>query len=96
MFRAKEFGGTRPVVMSTDGGRDHVASTIARTGWRSFEQPLPQVLAAIATEARGAVYDVGANTGFYSLLARHVNRRVPVRAFEPYPPVLELLGATSW
>ena len=91
VFRAKEFGGTRPVVMSTDGGRDQVASTIARTGWHSFELPLPQVLAAIATEARGAVYDVGANTGFYALLARHVNRRVAVRAFEPYPPVLELL-----
>jgi FkbM family methyltransferase len=90
-FRAEELGGTRPVMMSTDGGRDQVATTIARTGWRSFERPLPQVLAAIASQADGAIYDVGANTGFYALLARHVNPRVAVRAFEPYPPVLELL-----
>ena len=91
VFRASEWGGTRPVVMGTDGGRDQVATTIARTGWRSFELPLPQVLAAVAAEAHGAVYDVGANTGFYALLARNVNRRVAVRAFEPFPPVLELL-----
>jgi FkbM family methyltransferase len=91
VFRAKELGGTRPVVMSTDAGRDQVASAISRTGWQSFELPLPQVLAAVAVESRGAIYDVGANTGFYALLARHVNRKVPVRAFEPYPPVLELL-----
>jgi FkbM family methyltransferase len=77
--------------MSTDHGRDQVATTVASGGWSSFELPLPRVLAAIAAEAQGAVYDVGANTGFYALLARHVNREVTVRAFEPYPPVLELL-----
>ena len=52
VFRAKECGGTRPVVMTTDGGRDQVATTIARTGWHSFERPLPQVLAAVAAQAR--------------------------------------------
>jgi FkbM family methyltransferase len=36
---------------------------------------------------------VGANVGFYALTATAVDPDVDVHAFEPYPPVLELLRA---
>jgi FkbM family methyltransferase len=91
-FHVEKWGRGRPVRMSTAGGRDAVAACVATHGWTAFEQPLPTVLAAVAARSKGAFYDVGANTGFYSLLARHVNRAIPIRAFEPYRPVLALLG----
>src|SRR5690606_20518794 len=39
----------------------------------------------------GIVLDIGANTGFYSLLACSVNSRAQVYAFEPVPKIFDLL-----
>lgn len=91
-FHVEPWGQGPPVRMTTADGRDAVTTYVAAHGWSAFEEPLPMVVAAVAARSEGAFYDVGANTGFYSLLARHVNRAIPIRAFEPYPPVLTLLG----
>jgi len=47
----------------------------------------------IALEPGARVFDVGANIGFFSLLAGRVCPGVKVYAFEPMPPVSEVLRA---
>ena len=42
-------------------------------------------------EPEDTVYDIGANTGLYSLFAATKCRRGTVAAFEPYPPNIEVL-----
>ncbi len=73
------------------GGRDLVAREFARHGWLSFERPLPDLFLACAARWPGLVLDVGANTGFYSLLALVASPQNRVLAFEPDPGVLPAL-----
>lgn len=77
--------------MRTRGGMDQVARDVWAHGWTRFEAPLPEVFAASARRCSGLVVDVGANTGFYSLLAAACGRDVRVHAFEPFAPVIEML-----
>jgi FkbM family methyltransferase len=72
-------------------GRDQIANAFRSEGWRSFERPLPDVFARVAGGTDGVIVDVGANTGFYALLATAVASRAPVVAFEPYPPAAAIL-----
>lgn len=61
-------------------------------GWKHFETPMPQYFAAAVRQAqKGLIVDVGANTGFYSLLSLCVSRKVKVCAYEPFPPVFKIL-----
>jgi hypothetical protein len=72
--------------------RDQVACTAAALGWRQFEQPMPSVVCALLRTAEpGIVVDVGANTGFYSLLALAVSSRTRVVAYEPLSSVRTIL-----
>lgn len=72
--------------MRSLAGADQIARDIFLHGWYAFERPLPDVFAAlVARESRGLVLDVGANTGFYSLLAVRASRGIFVHAFEPFP-----------
>ena len=82
-----------PARMAAQDGRDQVAATVAARGWKAFEQPLPAVFYRAAATWPGLVLDVGANTGFYTLLAAAAHRRNRVVAFEPVPLVLDLLHA---
>ena len=61
----------RYVTMRTVGGRDQVAMRLFTHGWESFEEPLPAFLAS-AVHDGSVVLDVGANTGYYALLAASV------------------------
>lgn len=72
-------------------GRDHVAAQ-SIDGWWRFEDPLPTVLAALCADTQGAFYDVGANTGFYSVLVGRMAPTLTVRAFEPIPEIIGYLG----
>lgn len=78
-------------LMRSLGGRDQIPRYIWSEGWHGFERPLPDVFSALAADASGVILDVGANTGFYSLLATAASRTAIVHAFEPYPPALEVL-----
>ena len=81
----------RPTVYLHDqGGRDQVV-TAARYDWSAFERPLPAIFLACVPAHAGLVVDVGANTGFYALLAVAAAGRTRVVAFEPDPAVLPLL-----
>ena len=75
--------------MSRCGGRDQVLEQALREGWEAFESPLPRIFLDTAKRATDLVVDVGANTGFYSLLAARFGRRV--LAFEPVPAVRDIL-----
>lgn len=55
--------------MGSAYGRDQVVGTARHSGWWSFEQPLPAVVLRICQLRTGRFVDIGANTGFYSLLA---------------------------
>lgn len=73
--------------------RDQVVRSIRRGGWMGFEAPLPTVLTLLVRRWPDTFLDVGANTGFYSLLAVTAHRRVRALAFEPVPEIAELLRA---
>ena len=83
----------RRVKMYRVGGRDHVANSFAQSGWFGFERPLPSVLRLAVAATHGMVLDVGANTGFYSLLAARTAPGRPIYAFEPLPDVIRRLEA---
>jgi FkbM family methyltransferase len=80
---------SRRIKMWRHGDRDLIAALLHQ-GWRVFEPPLPDMFVTAVRHSRGAVFDVGANTGLYSLLAAACGAE-SVHAFEPYPPVVELL-----
>ncbi|HEX4865799.1 MAG TPA: FkbM family methyltransferase [Acidimicrobiales bacterium] len=82
---------TRRVRMYLRGGNDQAARDVARGGLNGYEAPLPALLIEAVRRFQGAFIDVGANTGLYALLAACARPHVDVHAFEPYPPVLEVL-----
>jgi len=76
--------------MHACGGRDQVVRQALAAGWRSYEAPMPLVLSQLIAARPTALFDIGANTGFYSLLAARAGAAV-VRAYEPVPPIADLL-----
>lgn len=77
--------------MYTRGGADQIARDLSKFGWHGFERPVPDVFARCVAATDGLVVDVGANTGFYALVAAHVSSATTVHAFEPYPEALRCL-----
>ena len=73
-------------------GRDQVAVRIGSQGWDSFEKPMPDILRRLLAGSGGVVLDVGANTGFYAMLAASIRSDLQVWAVEPDPKVLPVLG----
>lgn len=80
------------LTMDTVGGRDQVARRLWSHGWDGFEPPLPAFFAATLTDG-DIMLDVGANTGYYALLAASTGLSTEVHAFEPFPSVFTLLTA---
>jgi FkbM family methyltransferase len=81
----------RPFGVHRIGGRDQIANAVGAGGWQGFERPLPDVFGGLARATTGLVVDIGANTGFYSLLALSLAAHIRVVAFEPYPPAAHIL-----
>lgn len=78
--------------MSLHGGRDQVAVAIADGTWENFEYPFPTYFYACAIIWPGTIIDVGANTGFYSLLGACASRSNRVISFEPDHEILASLN----
>lgn len=76
-----------PLLRHSDAGADFVANAAA--SWWEWEDPLPTVLAGLRDLFPGAFYDVGANTGFYSVLIARLDANRVVRAFEPLSNIAE-------
>ena len=77
--------------MRSQFGRDQVAAAAGSLGWDSFERPFPTYFLECARVLKGAVFDVGANTGFYTLLAASASRSNKVFSFEPDQEILQCL-----
>lgn len=72
------------------GGTDQIADPERFPECWDFEDPLPVVVASLLEEVDGAFYDVGANTGFYSILVGKLAPRCQIRAFEPVPSIVRM------
>jgi len=72
-------------------GTDTAVHAIREHGWRGFEAPTPEMVVRAVRAFPGLVYDVGANSGIYALLAAEARPDARVVAFEPFPPVLDAL-----
>jgi FkbM family methyltransferase len=88
--------GARPFWMHLLEGRDQIARDIQLNGVEAFENPVPDVFALCVAAAGGLVVDVGANTGFYGLLAAASSRRARIHAFEPLAEVADALSKNVW
>jgi FkbM family methyltransferase len=77
--------------MHIRGGADQIARDLFRSGWQGFEWPVPEVFARWVSVNEGVVLDVGANTGFYALVAAQVSPASTVHAFEPFPAAIVCL-----
>jgi FkbM family methyltransferase len=84
-------GGTTAIVMDPLNGRDQIVAMAALSSWTSFERPLPTMFHSYVTRKSGVIIDVGANSGFYSLLAMCASTTVQVLAFEPDETVFNVL-----
>jgi len=76
--------------MSKPNKYDQVSSALEHSGWKSFERPMPEFFNKASQLATGAIIDVGANTGFYSLLSASVSES-KIYAFEPDPEIIPIL-----
>jgi FkbM family methyltransferase len=71
-------------------GRCRVAREVNAGGWNAFEKPCPMVLAKWLRARGGTFIDVGANSGYYSLLAARAGAGRAI-AFEPYAPAVDVM-----
>lgn len=76
--------------MAACGGRDQVVRDLCNRGWEGYEKPLPKLIALLVGSTKSVFLDIGANTGYYSLLASAVGA-CSVRAFEPVPQICEVI-----
>lgn len=88
-----EFGtGDGPNIRMLDcEGRDQIVRACLQRGWKSFESPMPCIFHQCARRFPGVVADIGANTGFYAILAAMAREDARVIAFEPDPHVRAIL-----
>lgn len=70
-------------------GRDQVVRQVVAEGWRSYEAPLPLMISQLTSRRATAFFDVGANTGYYSLVAACAGARF-IQAFEPVSAIADL------
>lgn len=62
-------------------------------GGRGHEPETMEHFVRLAREASGTIFDIGANTGLFALVAASVNPEVSVHAFEAVPRTFERLVA---
>ena len=86
---ARAWRSTRIKALRRDGS-DQCVEAFRLAGWLGYERPLPDLFLGALRRRPGSVFDVGANTGVYALVAAQV-RGAHVHAFEAYPPVASLL-----
>lgn len=76
------------------GAVDHVAKIVSGQGWRAFESPLPVVVASLSRMSNSCFLDIGANSGFYALIAQQMGSH-KIFAYEPVSYIAEALGMNA-
>ncbi len=79
------YNGWQPVRMHNNGS-DSIATRIYWGGGAAFDQESIDLFLRLAKDSR-VIFDIGANTGIYSLLAARNNPNAMVYAFEPVPNI---------
>lgn len=69
---------------------DQIACNILKFGWQAYEPPMGRLIFTLAKNLPLAFFDIGANTGFYSLLASASGAK-KVFAYEPVPAIFNIL-----
>lgn len=77
--------------MDTCGGRDQVAMSLLSKGWSAYEAPMPEIIVAWSEAFSPVFIDVGANTGFYGLIALASGASY-VHAFEPVDSIFKIMS----
>jgi FkbM family methyltransferase len=72
------------IVMKSGFGKDQVAREVATHGWQAFEQPLPDYFSRIISHDF-TVFDIGGNSGYYTLLTASRCSDINIHVFEPEP-----------
>ena len=72
-------------------GLDYIVAQARERGLKHYEEPYPTLIAALIKALHGDMFDVGANTGLYSLLVACAQAGVRVHAFEPLPSIADRL-----
>jgi FkbM family methyltransferase len=76
--------------LNSVSGKDQVAHYLYKGGWKAYESPLPLMIAQSVKQKHSAFFDIGANTGYYSIIAALAGAS-EVHAFEPVPSIMEAL-----
>ena len=80
--------GGRYLVLEEREGQDAIARILYWKGFRGFEYETARLFYELAKES-SVVFDIGANIGYYSLLAAIANSEAQIYAFEPVPRVYD-------
>ena len=70
--------------------RDQVSIAAVSGGWKSYESPLPLLIARASLKRNIAFLDIGSNTGYYSLISALAGAS-EVHAFEPVPFIADIM-----
>ena len=70
--------------------RDQVSRVVVKNGWKAYECPLPLLISKASCKSKTTFLDIGANTGYYSLLSAFSGAS-EIRAFEPVPFIAEIV-----
>ncbi|HEY2812854.1 MAG TPA: FkbM family methyltransferase [Acidimicrobiales bacterium] len=82
---------SKRIKMFRQHGTDQIARAFHDGGWRGYEHPVPTMFRGCVDRSTGLVFDVGANTGVYALVAAATGRTV--HALEPSRDIAALLRA---
>lgn len=69
---------------------DQIACNVLKFGWQAYEPPMGLLVSTFAKYLPLTFIDIGANTGFYSLLASASGAK-KVFAYEPVPGIFSIL-----
>jgi len=83
---------TQSFVMKSCQFKDQIACNVLKFGWAKYEEPMGLIVASLSKHLPTRFLDIGANTGFYSLIAATCGAK-NVLAYEPVPSIFDLLKA---